>query len=351
MEVGIVGIGAWGANYVRVFGEIPEVTEIHCFDLNRMRLGELERQWKKVKVSNSLRDIWHNPQISLVVIATPARFHYSQVREALLNRKHVLVEKPFANNYEEAKELFDIAAERGVVLRVGHIMLHNPAYKKLKEVVVSGDLGCLSYLRFERTHLGVVREDVDILDDLGPHDLSMLLDLTGECPDEVWAKGMGVVGQKGLDSVIMMLLFRSGLYAYLYFSWLEPLKVRKCVVVGNKKMAVFDDMEPTHKVRVYDYEVTQNFQKQPGRFYYSCGNIICPFVDWKEPLKEQCLDVLQAINSGKTYNPELPLMVQAVMDGARYSLVRGGQGVDIRCLLNDAAAETSERQKRVCADE
>ncbi len=331
---------------MRVFSEMNEITKIHCFDLDKETLRRLKDRWRKVEISWDLDAIMCNPRIELAVIATPAKCHYLQARQALLNGKNVLVEKPFTSNYEEARELFDIAAEKEVVLRVGHIMLHNPGFKKLKELVFSGDLGGLCCLRFERTHLGMVREDVDILDDLGPHDLSMLLDLAGEIPSRVWARGMGVVGQKGLDSAVVTLAFPSGLFAYLYFSWLEPLKVRRCIAVGDKKMAVFDDMEPTHKVRIYEYRVAQDFQARPGRFYYSCGNVMCPHVEEKEPLKEQCLEVVRAIILQEKRNPRLPLTVQAVMDAVRYSVHRGGEEVVLPFWLKNAEVEGRRQQKQ-----
>lgn len=330
MKIGIIGIGTWGVNYVRVFSQIAEVSDIYCCDIDEERLGMLQKEWKKVHVSTSQDELLGHPEIEAVVIATPAKYHYPQAKQALGAGKHVLVEKPWVSTYSQAQELFALARQEKLVLKVGHIMLHNPAYKALKKLVADGELGRLSHLRFERTHLGIVREDVDILDDLGPHDISMLLDLTGQLPVKVWARGMGIVSRQGVDSLVITVSFPRGLYAYLYFSWLEPLKVRKCVVVGDEKMAVFDDMEPTHKVTIYDYQVARNFQEQPGRFYYSCGSMVSPYVDLSEPLKLECLDFLAAIKGkAAVNNDELPLWVQAIMDAARLSLSRDGESIQV----------------------
>jgi predicted dehydrogenase len=248
--VGHAGLGYWGPNLARNFGELAELRWL-C-DLSPDQLAEHSARHPGTRTTTSFDEMLDDPELEAVVIATPVVTHYELARQALLAGKHVFVEKPQAQSSEEAEELLSLAQERNLVLMPGYLLLYHPALEMLKQLVHTGDLGDLLYLYGNRQNLGQIRRDENALWSLGAHDLSMILHLVGEEPVEAWARGESFLRDGIEDVVFCYLRFPSGIVAHMHVSWLDPHKIRKLTVVGRDKMAVFDDMEPERKVTVYD---------------------------------------------------------------------------------------------------
>jgi predicted dehydrogenase len=222
-----------------------------------------------------------------VIVATPVATHYELARRALEAGKHVFVEKPPALSAAEAEELVSLAEDRGLVLLPGHLLLYHPAVGKLKELIEAGELGDVLYLYGNRQNLGQIRKDENALWSLGVHDLSVMLHLIGEEPAECWARGESFIHEGVEDVVFCYLRFPSGVVAHMHLSWLDPHKMRKITVVGDSKMAVFDDMELDRKVTVYD-KGPQEPADTYGEWLTRTGDIWSPKIPNDEPLRLEC---------------------------------------------------------------
>lgn len=240
MRVSILGAGNWGKNLVRVFCQLLGSQNTIVCDPDADRLQAVVEAHPGIKTSP-------NPTfegVDAVVVATPAATHYSLAREALLEGKHVLVEKPLTLTTKEAKDLVALANDRDLVLMVDHLLLYHPAIQKLKELVVQGWLGQLRYLWSQRLNLGVVRTEENALWSLAPHDISVMLFLLEQEPLEIDARGQSFLQPEVEDVVFLTLGFPSGAIGHVHVSWLDPVKTRKLIVVGDQAMVVFDDLAP-----------------------------------------------------------------------------------------------------------
>ena len=260
-------------------------------DTNKELRGENESQFSGVRFIDSFKHLLNDPTIKAVVIATPAVYHYQMVKETLLARKHVFVEKPLALNVDHGEELVGLADEQDRILMVGHILHYHPAIEKLKELIDSGDLGKIQYIYSTRLNMGRIRSEENILWSFAPHDISViLLLLQNELPETVYATG-GNYLQKHISDVTMTTMdFRSGVKAHIFVSWLHPFKEQKLVVVGDKKMAVFDDVS-TEKLFLYPHRVDW-----AGRIpvAYKAEVRVVP-IGSGEPLKAECRHFLKCI--------------------------------------------------------
>jgi predicted dehydrogenase len=266
-----VGLGQWGKNLARNFGELAELAWL-C-DIDEGQHAELAQRYPSSRITATADDALADDTVDAVVIATPVPTHYELARRALEADKHVFVEKPPAMRAAELEELCELAEEHARVLMPGHLLLYHPAVAKLKEIVDSGELGEVLYVYSNRQNLGTFRTNENALWSLGVHDLSVLLHLLREEPSEVRAHGNAFLTGGVEDVVFCYLRFPSGKMAHMHLSWLDPHKIRRITVVGNEKMAVFDDMEPDRKITVYDNWRTRT------------GNIYSPKVDTTEPLR------------------------------------------------------------------
>jgi predicted dehydrogenase len=277
-----VGLGQWGKNLARNFDELAELVSL-C-DIDEERRAELAQRYPSARVTASYDDLLADESIEGIVVATPVPTHYELARRALEAGKHVFVEKPPAMHGVEMGELCDVAEERGCVLMPGHLLLYHPAVRKLKEIVDSGELGEVLYVYGNRQNLGTFRTNENALWSLGVHDLSVLLFLIEEEPSEVRAHGNAFLNQGVEDVVFCYLRFPSGKMAHMHLSWLDPHKIRRITVVGNDRMAVFDDMERERKITVYDNWRTRT------------GDIYSPNVDTTEPLRLECQHFLRLVD-------------------------------------------------------
>jgi len=276
----------------------------------------------------------YNPNVDAVVVSTPASTHYEMVKECLEYGKDVLVEKPFTLSSRDAEELVVLARKKERVLMVGHTFIYNPAFCELKRLASSGDLGGIYYLHFSRTGLGPIRKDVNVMWDLAPHDLSMLLHLVEEMPVRVSARGQSYL-QEGIEDVVFMTLdLPNGVLAGVHASWLDPYKIREVTVVGSKKMAVFDDVEKLETLKIFDKGVERSGEKiyaGYGEFQLSVrdGDIRIPKIEPGEPLKNQCKHFLECITKRKEpiTGGEEGLKVVQILEAAQKSL--GSNGVPI----------------------
>jgi predicted dehydrogenase len=280
-RVAQIGVGQWGKNLARNFAELTDLAWL-C-DVDTQQHAELAQRYPDVLLTASLDDVLADGSVEAVVIATPVPTHFELARRALDAGKHVFVEKPPAMRAAELEELCDLAEERGRVLMPGHLLLYHPGVRKLKEIVASGELGEVLYVYGNRQNLGTFRTNENALWSLGVHDLSVLLYLIEEEPSEVRAHGNAFLSQGVEDVVFCYLRFPSGKMAHMHLSWLDPHKIRRITVVGNERMAVFDDMERDRKITVYDNWRTRT------------GDIYSPNVEPTEPLRLECRHFVQLV--------------------------------------------------------
>ena len=276
-----VGLGQWGKNLMRNFDQLAEL--IWLCDVDDERRAQAAQLYPSALVTSSFDDVLGDESVEAVVVATPVPTHYELARRALEAGKHVFVEKPPAMRGAEMEDLCELAEERGRVLMPGHLLLYHPGVQKLKEIVDSGELGEVLYVYGNRQNLGTFRTNENALWSLGVHDLSVLLYLIEEEPSEVRAHGNAFLSRGVEDVVFCYLRFPSGKMAHMHLSWLDPHKIRRITVVGNERMAVFDDMERDRKITVYDNWRTRT------------GDIYSPTVDATEPLQRECEHFLRLV--------------------------------------------------------
>ena len=276
-----VGLGQWGKNLARNFDQLAEL--VWLCDVDEERRAQAAHSYPSAQMSSTFDDVLADESVEAVVVATPVPTHYELARRTLKAGKHVFVEKPPAMRGAEMEELCDLAEERDRVLMPGHLLLYHPGVQKLKEIVDSGELGEVLYVYGNRQNLGTFRTNENALWSLGVHDLSVLLYLIGEEPSEVRAHGNAFLSRGVEDVVFCYLRFPSGKMAHMHLSWLDPHKIRRITVVGNERMAVFDDMERERKITVYDNWRTRT------------GDVYSPTVDPTEPLRRECEHFLRLV--------------------------------------------------------
>ncbi len=287
VTVGLAGLGYWGPNLARNFDDLPGAELAWLADVDRERLARYGARFPQARTTTRFDDLLEDESIDAVAIATPVLTHAELARAALRAGKHVFVEKPLALGAAEADELVALAEERDLVLLPGHLLLYHPAVAKLKELIDAGELGDVLYLYGNRQNLGQIRRDENALWSLGAHDLSVILHLVREEPAEAWARGESYLREGVEDVVFCYLRFPSGVVAHMHLSWLDPHKMRRMTVVGDRKMAVFDDMELDRKVTVYDKAAEQPTETY-GEWRTRTGDISIPKIANDEPLRLEC---------------------------------------------------------------
>jgi len=298
--IAIVGAGAWGKNHIRVFSEIPDVQLKYICDTNSSQLSNLRKSYPRSKMVENLGPILSDLEIKGVVITSSAASHFHLAREVLLAGKDVLVEKPMALSVKDAEEMVRIAEEKERILTVGHLLIYHPVFDRLKEMIDSGDLGKVHYIYTQRVNLGIIRQDENALWSFAPHDLSVILKLFGEGPLVVSANGESYVQKDIEDVVFLSLHFADGKMANVHLSWLDPHKVRKITIVGSKKMAVFDDMEASEKLKVYDKGVRSPSYDSYGEYLsLRFGDITIPNIKMVEPLRAEAEHFIHCIQTRK----------------------------------------------------
>src|SRR5919197_5988321 len=302
IRVAVVGAGEWGRNHVRTFAQLRDASLVMVCDLDRAKLASVQVQHPGVRTTTSYDDVLRDGSIQAVILASFASAHFDQARRALEAGKHVLVEKPMTLQTRDAEELVRVASRTRRCLMVGHLLLYHPAVVRMHQLVSTQEIGELFYLYSQRLNLGRVRKDENALWSFGPHDVAVALYLFGDEPEVVTAKGEAFL-QKGIvDVVFVTLHFPQRKLAHIHLSWLDPHKVRRTTLVGSRKMVVFDDMEPTDKIRIYDKGVDVRPQAVSYEDYLHVrfGDILIPHVGSSEPLRLQCQHFIECIRSGAT---------------------------------------------------
>ncbi len=289
VRIAVVGCGQWGKNLVRNFAELRTLHTI-C-DIDPKVLESLKSLYPSVITNTDFRLVLENDEINGVAIATPAALHYPMAKDALLAGKDVFVEKPFSLTIEEGRELVKLAEERGAILLVGHVLEYHPVVAKLTELIRSGQLGKLLYIYSTRLSLGRFRPKENVLWDLALHDISLALLLVGQMPEEISVQGSHCFDQATADVSFVTMGFKSGVRAYIFASWLYPYKERKLVVVGDRKMALFDDANPEGRLDLCSYEVERTGMRPVP--HLNEAKVI--EVSGEEPLKKECQDFLWCI--------------------------------------------------------
>jgi len=320
-SLGLIGLGYWGKNILRNLYEMG-VLHTAC-DSSEEVLGEKRRTFPGIEYSSDHRSIFQNPFIDAVVIATPAGTHYELVKKALAAGKDVLVEKPLALKAEEGEELVRLAEEKGRILMVGHILHYHPAVRALKKLVLSGALGRIRYINSNRLNIGKLRREEDILWSFAPHDISVILMLTGEEPVRVSAFGADYVTRGIADITLTTLEFANGIKGHIFVSWLNPFKEQKLTVIGSRSMAVFDDVSE-EKLLLYPHQIGWKEGKLPHAM--KAEREVVP-LEKAEPLKEELEHFLHSVRTRT--RPETDghegLRVLKVLTRAGEALVNGNE--------------------------
>ncbi|MCL5291413.1 MAG: Gfo/Idh/MocA family oxidoreductase [Actinobacteria bacterium] len=347
LTLALVGYGYWGPNLLRNFMEFSECRVKYVCDRSPIQLEKAALKYPHLLLTQSFDEVTDDDEVDAVVIATPISTHHALAKKALLRGKHVFVEKPLAADSASAEELVGLAEMQNLILMVGHTFKYNPPVIKIKELIDTGELGDIYYISSSRVNLGLHQPDVSVIWDLAPHDLSMLFYWLNEEPLQVHAFGRGCLRPDKPDVVFINLAFESGAVAELQLSWLSPVKLRRTVIVGSKKMLIYDDTESVEKVKLFDHGVNLveqgsfgamadiNYFVEPSSFgefqlSYRCGDIISPHLDNYEPLQALAKHLVECILDGR--RPKTDgldgLRVVRALERAESSLMCNGNFVE-----------------------
>jgi predicted dehydrogenase len=330
VRVGVVGFGYWGPNLVRNVDRLGDAELVAACDLNEKNLAKLADLYPHVQTTTSLATLLGDFDVDAVVVATSAPSHFAIASQVIAAGKHCFVEKPLTLTSADAEALVRAADERGVVLMVGHLMEYHSAINWIKEYIASGELGEVLYLYMQRLNLGKVRTEENAFWSLAPHDVSIVLYLLGETPDYVSANGAAYVTPGVHDTVFANLHFPSGKMANIHVSWLDPHKVRKLTIVGSQKMLVFDDMQATEKIWIYDRGVEPKEALPYGAdLQLRFGDIHVPFIKMAEPLSIEVQHFLDSCRNGSVPRSDGRdgLRVVRVLEAVDESMAAGGAPV------------------------
>ena len=331
-----MGLGYWGPNLLRTFAETPGARVVAACDARADALARWGARYPGMRCVSSYAELLSAQDVEAVALATPAAAHEEMAQAALRAGKHVLVEKPIATSSAGARALIETARAASRTLMVGHTFEYNPAVLRLRDVVKSAAFGRPVYAYTTRVNLGQIRDDVNAMWNLAPHDISILLFLFDELPGAVTATGKAFVRPEQEDVVFVYIEFPSGAVAHLHVSWLDPSKVRRVTVVGERQMAVYDDLDPEAKLRIYDKGIDQQvIPHEGGLADYTvklrAGDIVCPQIPWKEPLLLECAHFVECVRNGQTprTDGENGLRVTQVLEAAQQSLRSQGRRVTL----------------------
>ncbi len=347
-KIGIIGVGHWGPNFVRNFHTHLKSTVAMVSDTNTKRLELIAERYPDIKLTQTADEVISHPDLDAVVICTPTVTHYELTKKALEKGKSVFVEKPLATDYKECKELVTLAEKAKRLLFVGHIFVYNKSIQTVKKYIDQGELGHIYYIYATRTNLGPVRQDVSALWDLAPHDISIFQYWLGCTPDKVSARGGHFLSTSREDVGFATYHYPSkslgtgqdsSILANIHVSWLSPKKVREIVIVGEKKMLVWDDMDITNPIRIYDKKIVVDNPPQNQlvdsfmgfRASIQEGDTLMPKIQMNEPLSAECTAFLEALDdpSKSLSNGRHGADVVKVLQATDLSMQKGGAEVRI----------------------
>jgi len=334
VNVAVVGCGYWGPNLIRNFYALPGCRVGKICDSNRERLEYVGRLYPGSELTEEFAAVVEDPGIDAIAIVTPVHTHFALARETLRVGKHTFIEKPMAASVAECRELLEIVEERSLTLMVGHTFVYHPTVRKIKEIIASGEIGDLMYISSRRLNLGLFQNDINVAWDLAPHDISIILFIVDHDPVSVNCQGKAHIRRDIEDVTNMTINFANGGIALIQSSWIDPRKIRETTIVGSKKMIVYDDNEPLEKIKIYDkrVEVPPHYDTYAEfHFSYHYGDIHVPYLKQIEPLKVECQQFLNCIESGEKSDSsgQEGLKVVQVLEAATQSLKNGGSEVAI----------------------
>lgn len=300
--IGVIGLGYWGPNLLRNIVANRRSDKIVICDKDPRRLRKISERFPSCEKTRDAKDIFSDPDIDAIVIATSVSSHYPLAMEAMKAGKHVFVEKPFAEDTKKAEEMVQFAEDNGLVTMVGHTFLYSPPVLKIKQILDSKELGDIRFITSTRVNLGLHQKDVSVIWDLAPHDVSMLFYWLDEEPNFVEAFGHEYVLKDIPDVAFINLGFPSGAIANVQVAWLAPSKIRKTVIVGSRKMLIYDDTEPYEKIKIFDKGVDILEPQTFGEYQlsYRTGDIVSPQIDSFEPLQSEMEEFLRCVENGGT---------------------------------------------------
>ncbi|MBI4339135.1 MAG: Gfo/Idh/MocA family oxidoreductase [Chloroflexi bacterium] len=333
--VALAGVGRWGRNLARNFHQLGALHTI-C-DASPASLAECHRLYPGVKLTSDFDGVLQDPEVQAVAVATPAVTHYAMAAKALSAGKHVYVEKPLALDYIQGEALAQLAEQRGATLMVGHLLQYHPAVVALRELVQRGDLGQVHFLSSHRLNLGAVRTDENALWSLAPHDVSVLLALAGDLPLQVSAMGGAYLQPHIEDVTAIHLAFADGGRGHIVVSWLYPFKEQRLVVVGSRRMAVFDDVAADKKLLVYDHGV----ELVNGQFTTRRAEGEVVPISSAEPLNQECRHFLDCVATGQRprTDGQEGLRVLQVLGACQHSLDTEGNWVKLSPVPGAVASD------------
>lgn len=333
MKAAVIGYGYWGPNLVRNLAQLDEIEVAWCVDKREGRRALAKKQHPVMQVTANADEVFEDTSVDAVVIATPVGTHFDLAKRALESGKHVLVEKPMTQTVAQGEELIELARKHDRVLMVDHTFIYTGAVRKMKEIIEVGELGDLYYFDSVRVNLGLIQHDVDVLWDLAPHDLSILTHLIKHPPKYVSAVGSSHTGNGFADVAYMTVYFENNLIAHFHVNWLSPVKIRQTLIGGSRRMLVYDDMQPSEKVRVYDrgVDVTTREGAYNTLIDYRSGDMWAPKIEPREALSVECQHFLECIRFKKVpqSSAESGLAVVKLLEGASKSLAAEGERIPV----------------------
>ncbi|HEX5131856.1 MAG TPA: Gfo/Idh/MocA family oxidoreductase [Candidatus Krumholzibacteria bacterium] len=334
LRIGVIGCGYWGPNLIRNFSHLKDAQVVVCSDLSEDRLAHMRTLYPGIETTTDYRKVIGRADVDAVVVATPPETHCRLTLEALQAGKHVFVEKPLAISPTEGASMVDEARRQKRVLMVGHTFVYTAAVNKIKEVIDSGELGEILYISTTRVNLGIFQENINVLWDLAPHDVSILNYILGSQPESVSTQASSYIRPSVEDVAFLTLRYPNRVLAHVHVSWLNPNKLRSTTVVGSRKMLVYDDVSALEKIRIYDKGVTVTPHYDTfGEFHlsYRYGDILIPRLDDSEPLKVACQHFADCVQKGVTSRSsgENGLDVVRALDAAMVSLREDGRMIDV----------------------
>ncbi|HBR21219.1 MAG TPA: oxidoreductase [Nitrospiraceae bacterium] len=335
IKVGIIGCGYWGPNLIRNFNDSYHFDLEYACDLNKDRTERIKLCYPYVTVTTDYRELLKDRELNAVAVATPVFTHYKLVREALEAGKHVLVEKPLASTVREAENLVNLALKKGLILLVDHTFIYTSAVRRIKEFISAGELGEIYYFDSVRVNLGLFQHDVNVIWDLAPHDLSIMDFIVGEKPVSVVATGASHTPGGLEDVAYVTVKFKDNLIAHFHVNWMSPVKIRKVIIGGSKKMVVFDDLDPADKIKIYDKGIMLSKANEKSVYQsmvqYRIGDMYAPAITNIEALKVEIEHFADCIRNKKKpiTDGEAGLRVVRILEAASKSLKKGGVKVNI----------------------
>jgi len=352
IRIGVIGYGYWGPNLARNFAETADCEVAGIADFQPERLALALRRHPAAAVTTDVKELLRTPDIDAIAIATPVAAHFDLAMAALAAGKHIFVEKPVTATSDQAARLVDEADRRGLTMMVDHTFLYTSAVRKIRELCDRGSLGALYYYDAVRVNLGLFQHDINVLWDLAVHDLSIMDFLLPESPCAVSATGVRHVTDRGEDIAYLTLFFPSNLIAHIHVNWLAPVKVRRTLIGGADKMVVYDDLEASEKVKVYDKGITLTgdpAEQHQRRISYRSGDAWAPHLDTREALSVEAAEFVRSISTGTRplSDGESGLRIVKILEAAGRSMTEKGVPVSIELGHREGRREFGDSIRRL----